>query len=172
MPTIRKVQKPVPGLAKFTGVESQGVLGMEFSNLIQPVIEVDDYLGPNGYSQLDDPAVPQNGSIGITVPENRFWRLKWVSVTVDTPLGVQTNAIINVVPLESGLSFQLNPPFQTQTGVGLTWMFKNSEASGYGVDAKGVNARPGDIVQAQLVNGSGAGNNRVRLFVQYQELQL
>jgi len=172
MPTIRKVQKPVPGLAKFTGVESQGVLGMEFSNLIQPVIEVDDYLGPNGYSQLDDPAVPQNGTIGITVPENRFWRLKWVSVTVDTPVGGSTNALINVVPLESGLSFQLNPPFIHIQGAALRFMFTNNQASGYGVDAKGVNARPGDIVQAQLVNGNLAGNNRVRLFVQYQELQL
>lgn len=174
MPVLRKVQKAVPGLAKFLGVESQGVLNMETSNMIQPVIEADDYLGPNKFQQLQDAAVAQNGTIEITVPDKKFWRLKWVSMKCDTPAGVWTNGIINVVPLESGISYQLNPPFLAWAAGGgnLRHMFGDSQASGYGVDVKGVNARPGDKIQAQLVNGSGAGNNTVTLFVQYQELDL
>lgn len=176
MPLFRKVQKPVPGLAKFIGAESQGVLSMESDNLIRPVLEMDDYLGPNGYSQLDDAAVPQNGSIQITVPDKKFWRLKWISVTVDTPAGVYSNAIINLIPLESGLSMQLSPAiggiYNIPAASTQYAMFGDSNASGFGVNVRGVNARPGDILEAQLVNTSGAGNNRVRLFVQYQELDL
>lgn len=174
MPVIRKVQKAVPGLAKFTGVESQGVLGMEFSNLIQPVIEVDDYLGPNGFSQVTSAAVAQNGNIEIPVPDKKFWRLKWVSVTVQPPVGVYTNCIIEVEPAETGLTYQLSPPILAYPAAGASraLLFGDAQISGYGVDVKGVNGRPGDIIRATLRQGSGAGNNNVRLFVQYQELDL
>lgn len=177
MPTLFKVQKALPGIAKFLGIESQGILAMEASNVIQPVIEMDDYLGPNPFVQLEDPAVPLNGTIELEVPANRFWRLKWASLTVDTPAGVYTNGIVNVVPAESGLSFQISPTFSSYyasaaaTFLG-NYQFGNSEASGFGFNVQGVNARPGDKIQAQLVNGTGLGNSRVRLFLQYQELEL
>lgn len=169
-----KVQKPTPGLAKFLGVETQGILRLEALESIQPVIEADDYLGPNQYVQLQDTAVIQNGSLSTTVPDKEFWRLKFVSMSCDTPAGVACNGIIQLTPAESGISYQLNPPFLAATsGAGADrFMFTDSEFAGYGVRVVGVNARPGDVIAARLVNETGAGNNTVRLFIQYQKLDL
>ena len=169
---MARVQKPLPGLAKFLGIETQGQINLEAGQVAVPVVEIDNYLSPNNWAFLTDAAVPANGNIAITVPEKKFWRMKWIALTVDTAAGISTNAEIILYKRRANLTVPVSPPYQTVTGANPIYQFDNSIAAGFGFRAVDLDAEPGDEIRAKLVGTTGPGNNLVRLFVEYQELDL
>lgn len=171
MAVVRSIQKAIPGLAKFLGATSQGVLKMDSDNLVRPVLEMDDYLGPNGWSLVTSVKTVVGQDVQITTPDKKFRRAKWASISVDDTLtGGWTQVGLYIYKQNGGVIFPMclkQEPLLTIGGVPLV-----NRKHGFGLNLSGLNIEPGDSIAARVDALTGAGNRGVDLFVQYQELDL
>lgn len=168
---MAKVQKPLPGLARFLGIETQGVVRLDVPGTVQPVIEIEDYLGPNNWalaSRTINPAAVGDENV-ITVPEHEFWRLKWASVKGIPPaasgscIGLYLRRTINAASFD----FSLNPAQHSRQSELITGAY-----TGFGVRLDKLNAEPGDQLVARIDTLTAIGAYNLDLYVQYQLVQI
>lgn len=171
----RRLQKTLRGFSGYVGSFEGGNIPLDLSQTLVPTLEMEDWLGPNKWAVVQDAAVPPNNNISITVPDAKFWRLKWVAIEVTTPAATSTNMNINLVKNVSGATLRvpLNPLYIGITGAtGGTQIVPINSRNGYGVRVVNVNAEAGDFIEFDLLGTSGAGNSSVTGFVQYQEIDV
>lgn len=166
------LQKPLRGLAQFIGLYRQGQVELDFNQVLQPVLEMDDYLSPNKW-QLFRQTLAPNANLEIVVPESKFWRLKFVSAHVATPAVTSHRLFIHLVKTVNAVEYKI--PLQgivQQLSGNATYTVDQNSQAGFGYVVTGVNAEAGDKVMLDLDATIGVGNTVATLFVQYQELDI
>jgi len=171
---MAKVQKPLPGLAKFMGIETQGILRLEALDSVQPVLEVEDYLGPNPFQISRTSFTAGNQDAEFVVPANRFWRLKWLSYSFAPNVGQAINFVPYLKKTFQATTFvmPLSPTLPSLSAAGLTYQGNLGEFSGVGIALNLLNAYPGDAVGIRLSAATGLTAFNADLYLQYQELEL
>jgi len=168
-----KVQKALPGLARFMGIETQGILRLDTVPTLQPVLEVEDYLGPNYWAVAHNnfaPAVVGN-EVVITCPEHEHWRMKWASVKcIPTGVAVAVGLYLRKTINGTQYDFSLNPNQHQSSVVNAavagSW-------TGFGRYLNKLNLDTGDSMVARLdIMSIGAATADLDLWIQYQRVEV
>lgn len=167
---MAKVQKPLPGLAKFLGIETQGILRLDAGNQVVPVLDIDNYLGPNKF-QLTRVNIAATGDEALfTVPDNRFWRAKWIGCYYAPPAGTSMLTRVLYRPIIGATSIA---KFYLDRVIGDAFSADSPAAvqSGHGMSLEGFDLQPGDQIGYEVSNKVGAGNWNLDAYLLYQELE-
>lgn len=159
---MAKIQKPLPGLAKFLGIETQGLLRLDALGSCQPVLEIEDYLGPN-FFVIESFALNAVGDReSFQCPSNEFWRLKAGAIFFDNQ-SFNRSAGLNMEALIGGVTY--NIPLSASVSV------LNGSEGGQGFILDKWNVQPTWSIGVQrhvVVGGPVTGH----YFYQYQKLDL
>lgn len=170
------VQKPLPGLAKFLGQETQGQIKLDMPGTLFPVLEAEDFISPNKwFIQTFNLALTAGNSAWVTVPAKKFWRLKWGGVHYGCVAGQWANivpALRKTTPGGTQYALPLFTPFIQNSPAGNQFIVGQNQYGGLCVPLDKMNAEPGDQVGILLLAVAGAANVTGHFFFQYQELDL
>lgn len=168
------IQKPVPGLAKFLGVETQGLLRLNATTDVVPVLEVEDYLSPNPWLLKTFSLAAVGNRESVTVPNGEFWRLKWLSIELNSVVGNLASVDANMEKTFSGSTY--NIPLTPRIGqyINNVQVYDMATgAAGYAIDLKGLNAEAGTSVGVRLRALAGvAAAVTGHFYLQYQKLDI
>lgn len=163
------IQKAIPGLAKFLGIQTQGLLRLQAIESCQPVLEIEDYLGPNKWIYTTA-TVALNGFIEITVPDKKFWRMRFLAARIvpgAAAVIVEPYLRKNEVP---SVNLGLNP-WAGRAGA-VDYQNQANKPYGFGYRLRDLNGEPGDSFGLEYTAQSAAANCTLHLWLQYQELDL
>lgn len=168
-----QLQKPLQGLARFLGLQSQGSLAVNWTPNLVPTYDLSDWIGPPLSDQGRSTTVPQNGTFdAFTVPDGQIWRVDCISVLVIS--AQYTDSYLRL--LRSGASQGLVLAPQTRERINFavgTWaMHTPTIESGYSFSPSRLFLQSGDTVSVRLRNTAAAGNNEVRVGWFYHNLSL
>jgi len=165
-----QLQKPLQGLARFLGLQSQGSLSVNWTPDLVPTLELGDVISPPIYQQ-NGFNIAQNGTqMFFTVPAGELWKVGFIGVFITTPAGVLTDSYVRL--LRSGFTqgMVLGPAGFPRVNLTSFMHGDNAAApeSGYMVPGAGIWLFPGDSIGLRLQRGTGAGNNVCRMQIGYQ----
>ena len=166
-----QLQKPLQGLARFLGLQSQGSLAVNWTPDLVPTYDLGDWIGAPLSNQARSTTVPQNGTFSLfTVPQGETWLMHFMSVFVVPPGAVTTDSYLRLLRSGSTHGQVLAPETRpTVTSVGTNaYMHRGGVENGYSISPRKLFLFGGDEVFVRLQGGSGAGNTEVRGFWQYQ----
>lgn len=167
-----QLQKPLQGLARFLGLQSQGSLAVNWTPNLVPVYDLGDWIGAPLSNQARSTTVAQNGTFtAFTVPDGETWLMHFFAVMVIPPAGISTNSYLRLLRSGASQGQHLAPqdrPLESFTAGTQSAMHVGTKESGYSLSPRRLFLFGGDQVDIRLQGGSGAGNNEIRLFWQYQ----
>jgi len=167
---MAKVQKPLPGLAKFLGIETQGVLRLDALPSVAPVLDIDNYLGPNQFLITQNNIAAVGDEVLLTVPDNRFWRAKWFGSHYSAPVAQSMVTRIVYRPKEAVGTGADKVYLDVPLGQVLGDSTAGSQ-SGRGLRLKDFDLRPGDQLGIECTGKSGAGVIPLTVFLSFQPLE-
>lgn len=166
-----QLQKPLQGLARFLGLQSQGSLAVNWTPNLVPVYDLGDWIGAPLSNQARSTTVALDGTFDLfTVPDGETWLMNFMSVMVIAAAGNNTNSYLRLLRSGATQGQVLAPEgFQTSiSAIGLNFMHRPAVESGYSLSPRKLFLFGGDTVSVRLRGGAAAGNNEVRGFWQYQ----
>lgn len=170
------ISKPLGTLSRFLGLQQQGALNIGVEELLRPTFDLSDFLGPMQYQEHRAAAVAQNATTNaFTVPQGHIWRVFSFSVMVVPPAGVWTDSYLRFVRFGSVNGQVWGPPGMPIVhyfgSAADPFMHGDQQENGYTVQFNGKRfMESGDLIAVRLQRGTGAGNNEVRVSIQYQDL--
>ena len=171
-----QLQKPLQGLARFLGLQSQGALAVNWTPNLAPVYDLGDWIGEPLDNQASSATVAQNGTFSaFTVPDGELWKIHALSVWVKPSAGIATNSYLRLLRDGSANGLVLaptNPPMFFSTAIAGCFMHYSTQENGYAIYPEKLFLHGGDAVSVRLQGGTGAGNNEIRVFWQYQNRTL
>lgn len=166
------IQKAIPGLAKFLGIQTQGLLRLQAVESCQPVLEIEDYLGPNKWTYGTGTLTNVGDTLEIQVPDKKFWRMRWFACRIIT-----NAAAINIVHPYirkrevPGVNLSLNP-LPARWDNSASGLGNQSAKYGFAQRLRDLNGEPGDHFGIELMSTTVVAPFTVHMFWQYQELDL
>lgn len=165
------LQKTLRGFSSFLGLFRGGSFPLNELNTLQPVIEMEDWLGPNVF-QLTRQSITGLGQAALfTVPDGEFWRVKWAArhyIALGAGHSVRTRLVY--VPIEGSGTIPkvfLDDPLG---GLGTADGPANTPNGG-GIRLKDFNARAGDQIGYEVTVITGAPTPfNLDGFIQYQKI--
>lgn len=168
---MAELQKPFRGLSGFLGLFRGGNVGMDFNRQIQPVLEMDDWLGPNDWIIQTFNLAADGNRASTTIPDDEFWRLKWGSVYIDPLMVINSDIKLNKEVTAGGTTF--NVPLSPMMSKGSSsYINLAAEEGGYGVDLRPHNGQPGEKIGVQRTRSSAAGGITGFYFYQFQRIKV
>ena len=76
---MAKLQKALRGYADFIGRATQGNVGLEDIELLQPVINIDDFINERKTIVFDTAFTAVDQVAGVTVPDGKQWRVHYIA---------------------------------------------------------------------------------------------
>lgn len=153
------LQKPFRGLLSYLGELSGGQISFEPSQLMQLVVDAQDFIEPPELL-TDDGQL--SGTAGdnvphFVVPDNEAWRLMWFSTNVGQNVNwINSQYSLDLFDPGSGVEYPLAPDTQGAYAPGTsTAGVKMSQA----FPRPGLFIRAGSILQTTLASGGGTGNS-------------
>lgn len=172
---MAELQKPFRGLSGFIGLFRGGNVGMDFNRQIQPVLEMEDWLGPNDFIiQTFSLAAPGNRA-SAAIPEDEFWRLKYGAVHVDAAAAGAGTVILNKEVTAAGTTFDIpmSPMVNAENSAGASFFNNGTNiVGGFGQDVRPMNGQPGERVGVQLQYMAAAGPVTGYFFYQFQRIKV
>jgi len=168
------LQKPLEGLSSFIGLFRGGAINMDFNNVLQPTLSMDEWLNPGGYAIVQASAVAPEGSLDLVVPDGKSWRIKYVMTWIDNSNALDfTMATVFLRKAIGGTTLSLAmSPFPGVPIVGTARSFGGSVADGYGFPACDVTAQSGDGIRLQLRRSGVLGTYDLKLAAFVQQLDV
>ena len=170
-----QLQKPLQGLARFLGLQSQGSLQVNWTPNMVPVFEMADWIGPDLYDQIANSGIAADGTLNaVTVPDGERWQLLGAGVMVTPPLAVaQTDSYLRVLRY----GFADGAVLSTQRPTNNQFMHNSTAGSryesGYAIYPPRLFLNSGDRLEVRLQRSTtGVGTYEVRCWWQYRNLTL
>ena len=171
-----QLQKPLQGLARFLGLQSQGSLQVNWTPNMVPVYDLSDWIGPPVTDQGRSTTIAQNGTFdAFTVPDGETWQIYALGCLITPAANAHTNSYIRLLRFGTTNGIVIGPTVlqnQFVTATSFQYMHRASIESGYCIYPRKLFLSGGDAVSVRLQGGAAAGNNEVRLMWQYQNLTL
>jgi len=166
---MAKVQKPLPGLSRVLGIETQGLLRLDALESVQPVLEIQDFLNPNPWQAATGALAAIGNTLQLTVPDKKFWRVKVAACSWTNPVAASAFCGMYLRRISgTGVDVRIGPPGDS----GHLAVSMNSYQNGYSAAFDYANLAPGDSVILRLDALTGGGPVNAAIYVQFQELDL
>jgi len=177
---IAQLQKPLQGLARFLGLQSQGALQVTWQPILSPVYDLSDWIGPPVTIERRSTTVALDSAYTlVTVPQGETWRIYCITCFVKPAANNPTNSYIRllrngsshgqVLAPQNGQLAIVNAPGSVVTN---SRMHVPSIENGYSFTPPKFFVFSGDALEIKLQGGLAAGNNEVRSVIQYQNLSV
>ena len=167
-----QLQKPLQGLARFLGLQSQGSLQVNWTPNLVPVYDLGEWIGPPQVNQARSATVALDGTFtAFTVPDGETWKIFNIQVMVKS--FAYTDSYLRMV--RNGQTHgQVLAPTETHVSeiVNLSYMHPPGVECGYAIYPANFWVEGGDAIEVKLQRGSAPGNNEVRVAWQYQNRTL
>ena len=165
-----QLQKPLQGLARFLGLQSQGSLSVNWTPDLVPTYDLSDWIGAPLTNQNRSTTVPQNGTFtAFTVPDGETWLMQWISTLIIPAAANNTDSYIRLVRSGVTQGLVLAP---TDRPTNLGQMHRPAVESGYALYPRKLFLFGGDSIGVRLQSGGAGGNNEIRVGWGYVNLNV
>ena len=167
---MARIQKPLLGLARFLGQETQGQLTAETPGTVQPTLDIERFLSPSRDEWFAVTALAVGASQVVTVPAGKRYVLEQISVRGVTSGGPSLIYPICIKTLGGATrAVFLNPPTPYYTA---PYNHTNTFELGALYDCGGIQLLANDSFGVRHVTTAIPGTFTGEVYARYREIEV